>query len=126
MSVETSSNNVNHKTTSPKNMVNLDDHTNNKENFKQFELNEEKFNLKSSYNENIYTTEIDYNVITEDIVQRAQTLENVIFVIIKEILSQNSKNPHLMEDRGQYDASLTEEMRYSTVERFSSMYSIIY
>ena len=31
-----------------------------------------------------------------------------------------------MEDRGQYDASLTEEMRYSTVERFSSMYSIIY
>ena len=83
MSVETSSNNVNHKTTSPKNMVNLDDHTNNKENFKQFELNEEKFNLKSSYNENIYTTEIDYNVITEDFVQRAQTLENVIFVSLR-------------------------------------------
>ena len=49
----------------------------NKENFKQFELNQDKFNIKTSYNENIYTTEIDYNNISEDLVQRAQSLENV-------------------------------------------------
>ena len=59
----------------------LDDQ--NKENFKQFLLNEEKFNVKSSYSENIYTTELDYHKISEDLIQRAQTLENVNSLIIE-------------------------------------------
>ena len=50
-----------------------------KENFNQFQLNDDKFNVKSSYTENIYTTEIDYEKITDDLVQRANSLEYVKF-----------------------------------------------
>jgi len=56
--------------------LNLDEEK--KEDFKQFDLNSERYNVKSSYNENIYTTEIDYKQISDDLVQRAQSLENVI------------------------------------------------
>lgn len=49
-----------------------------RESFDQFNLNNKKFNVSSSYSEGQYTTEIDYKNLSDDLVQRAQTLENVL------------------------------------------------
>jgi hypothetical protein len=75
----------------------------------QFSANEKKFNVKASFDENLYTTKLDLSSI--DASQRA-----VAERIAKEIESTSSTNMHVAEERNQaigndYD----EEDRYSGV-----------
>ena len=87
---------------------NLDDN----ENWDQFELNKNKFNVNSTYDEKHYTTEIDYQNLSENVKKKAEVLE-------KEIKSNvQTKNTHLLEERGIIDQSDgNEEDKYSSVIR---------
>ncbi len=79
----------------------------------QFELNKKVYNVVSTYDENLYTTKLDKNKITE---------EDKIFAdkMYNEIMNSNKdeKNIHVLEDRGiikQKDNDLDEEDKYSSV-----------
>ncbi len=79
----------------------------------QFEINKVKFNVPTSYDENHYTTRLDYNSIPIQIKQKADQ-------IAKELLEGDSSNfsTHIQEERGLISQSeADEEMKYSTVVR---------
>ena len=79
----------------------------------QFELNKKVYNVVSTYDENLYTTKLDKNKITEEEKIFADKMYN-------EIMNSNKdeKNLHVLEDRGiikQKDNDLDEEDKYSSV-----------
>ena len=79
----------------------------------QFELNKKVYNVVSTYDENLYTTKLDKNKITEEEKIFADKMYN-------EIMNSNKdeKNIHVLEDRGvvqQKDNDLDEEDKYSSV-----------
>eukprot|EP00727_Mastigamoeba_balamuthi_P001047 m51a1_g1094 hypothetical protein (935) ;mRNA; f:69710-73146 len=83
-----------------------------KGNWDQFATNERLFNVRSTYNEELYTTKIDYsNPRYEQQRRRAEALA-------REIEGETSHNPHLAEERGHaLDDGSTEEDRYGAVIR---------
>lgn len=75
----------------------------------QFSANEKKFNVKASFDENLYTTKLDFSSINP--YQRAEAER-----IAKEIESTSSTNMHVAEERNQAIATdYDEEDRYSGV-----------
>ena len=75
----------------------------------QFSANEKKFNVKASFDENLYTTKLDLSSI--DASQRAEAER-----IAKEIESTSSTNMHVAEERNQAIATdYDEEDLYSGV-----------
>ena len=87
----------------------------NDENWDQFELNKKMYNVVSTYDENLYTTKLDKNKISEEDKKYADKM-------YKEIMSssKNEKNVHILEDRGiikQKDDEFNEEDKYSSVIR---------
>ncbi len=81
----------------------------------QFETNRRLFNVKDTYDENLYTKRLDLNKMTPEQIARAERLA-------REIESQSTSNIHLLEERGQLDVGTTsedvdEEARYSGVIR---------
>ena len=88
---------------------------NDDENWDQFELNKKMYNVVSTYDENLYTTKLDKNKISE---------EDKIYAdkIYKEIMGANNKekNVHVLEDRGlikEKEEELDEEDKYSKVNK---------
>ena len=71
----------------------------------QFKANEQKFGLKSDYDENIYTTRIDRS--NPQYALQLQKAER----IAKEIEGDFSANPHVREERGHKDEGLDEETK---------------
>ena len=89
----------------------LDD--NEDENWDQFDLNKKMYNVVSTYDENLYTTKLDKNKISEDDKKFADKIYN-------EIINSNNEenNIHVLEDRGiikQNDDNYDEEDKYSSV-----------
>ena len=82
------------------------------ENWDQFELNKKMYNVVSTYDENLYTTKLDKNKITEEDKKYADKM-------YKEIMSSsnNEKDIHILEDRGiiQQNDDFDEEDKYSSV-----------
>ncbi len=78
----------------------------------QFELNRTKFNVPTSYDENHYTTRLDYNAIPIQIKMKADK-------IARELLeSDTTFNIHIKEERGLISQTEgDEEIKYSTVIR---------
>lgn len=75
----------------------------------QFHANESKFNIKSSYDENLYTTSLDYKNLDKRKLAEAER-------IAKEIEGTVSSNIHLMEERGhKIEGDYDEEDLYSGV-----------
>jgi hypothetical protein len=75
----------------------------------QFKANEELFDVKGTYDENLYTTELDKSTI--DARKRAEAER-----IAKEIEGSTSTNHHVAEERGHIvETDLDEEDRYSGV-----------
>lgn len=84
---------------------------NNAGNWDQFETNKRLFNVKSTYDENLYTKKLDHGTMTPEAIARAER-------IAREIESQSSSNIHLAEERGQLDQrEIDEEAMYSGVIR---------
>ena len=82
-------------------------------------LNKEKFNVKSTYCESKYTTQINYDYIPDHVKIKAQKIES-------ELLNSNqgvNSNRHIQEERGLIkakdfqDENEDEEFRYSSVYR---------
>lgn len=77
----------------------------------QFKVNREKFGVKETYHESIYTTELP-ETITPEMRKRAEAMA-------KSIQSQTTTNPHLAEERGQKSLSDgwddDEEAKYGAV-----------
>ena len=82
------------------------------ENWDQFELNKKMYNVVSTYDENLYTTKLDKNKITEEDKKYADKM-------YKEIMSSsnNENDIHILEDRGiiQQNDDFNEEDKYSSV-----------
>ena len=78
----------------------------------QFKANEELFNVKSSFDENVYTTKLDVSQISARERQRAEQ-------IARDIEQSTTTNIHMAEERGQVSsqdyADYDEEDRYSGV-----------
>ena len=80
----------------------------------QFQANEELFNVKGSYDENLYTTELDKSLMDRSKQQEAERLA-------REIESAVSANIHIAEERNQLiEGDYDEEDRYSGVLREKS------
>ena len=78
-------------------------------NWDQFSANEQRFNVKASFDENLYTTKLDYKSLDAKKLADAER-------IAKEIESTTSSNIHLMEERNQkISADYDEEDLYSGV-----------
>ena len=94
----------------------LEDEINNKNNdekWDQFEVNKRKYNVTSTYDENLYTTVLDKNKISKELNDYADKIYNEI-----KNSSQNEKNIHILEDRGiiqETDGDINEENKYSSV-----------
>ena len=86
---------------------------NDDENWDQFELNKKMYNVVSTYDENLYTTKLDKDKISEE--------EKIIVdKMYKEIMNSDSKEKDLqvLEDRGiikQKEDEFDEEDKYSSV-----------
>ena len=77
----------------------------------QFEANDRLFNVKNTYDENIYTQRLDKSKISKADMLKAEK-------IAKEIESTMTHNSHLQEERGQkIEDDMDEEDRYSGVLR---------
>ncbi len=90
-----------------------DDMENNDEKLDQFEINKKKYNIVSTYDENLYTTKLDKNNITKEQRDYADKIYNEI-----KNSSSNEKNIHILEDRGiidEKDGDIDEEEKYSSV-----------
>lgn len=75
----------------------------------QFTANERKFNVKASFDENLYTTSLDYAALDKRKLAEAER-------IAQEIESQVSSNIHVMEERGhKIEGDYDEEDLYSGV-----------
>jgi PAB1-binding protein PBP1 len=84
----------------------------------QFELNKEKFNVDTTYDENKYTTDLNRNEITEERVREVENIEKVKKnIYFKSILRDRSKNRHINEERGLFAEEVDEESKYSSVIR---------
>ncbi|WOL14204.1 polyadenylate-binding protein-interacting protein 4-like [Canna indica] len=82
-------------------------------NWDQFETNETLFGVKSTFNEEIYTTKLEKGPQMKDI-------ERVASRIAREIEGEDTRDFHQAEERGFYfdgDTGLDEETRYSAVCR---------
>ena len=82
-------------------------------NWDQFELNKKVYNVISTYDENLYTTKLDKNKITEEDKKFADKIYNEIMKTNKD-----EKNVHILEERGvlqQKDNDMDEEDKYSSV-----------
>ena len=94
----------------------LEDDLNDKDNdanWDQFEINEKKYNVISTYDENLYTTKLDKSKITKEQNDYAEKIYNEI-----KNSSYNEKNIHILEDRGiidEKDGEFDEEDKYSSV-----------
>lgn len=88
----------------------LDEH----EGFDQFELNKEKFNVKSTYSELNYTTPLNYGSIPEELKRKAERIESELYLNNDKI-----KNRHVLEERGIVGLNDNEddEEKYSSVFR---------
>jgi len=82
--------------------------------FDQFELNKEKFNVKSTYSELNYTTPLNYGSISEDLKRKAEKIESEIY-----LNNDKVKNRHVLEERGVVGLIDIEddEEKYSSVYR---------
>ena len=75
----------------------------------QFKANEQKFGVKTDYDENIYTTRIDRS--NPLYAMREREAER----IAREIEGDVSSNPHVREERGHKDEGLDEEAKFVTL-----------
>jgi hypothetical protein len=90
--------------------LSLNSNNNNKD-WDQFETNRVLFNVRSTYDENLYTKKLDYDSLTPEQIARAER-------IAKEIEKQGSSNIHLLEERGHVlERDIDEEALYSGVIR---------
>ncbi|ELR17179.1 LsmAD domain containing protein [Acanthamoeba castellanii str. Neff] len=79
----------------------------------QFEANERLFGVRTTYDERFYTTEIDRQRVSREVVEKAIRIE-------REIKHQTTSNSHLAEERGivaPKDDTEDEEDKYSSVIR---------
>lgn len=77
----------------------------------QFEVNQRLFNVKSSYDESIYTSKLDMSRLSKEQLEMADR-------IAKEIEGQTTDNIHLQEERGHLvEREMDEEDMYSGVIR---------
>lgn len=79
----------------------------------QFTVNEQKFGVKTTYDETFYTTALDKSKVSREAEERAKK-------IAAEIEGTATDNVHIAEERGhqlQTDGAYDEEARYSTVLR---------
>jgi hypothetical protein len=75
----------------------------------QFKANQELFNVNASYDENLYTTELDKSQLDSKKIAQAERLA-------REILNTSSTNIHIAEERGHaVETDFDEEDRYSGV-----------
>ncbi len=75
----------------------------------QFKANEQLFNVKASYDENLYTTELDKSIMDQEKIEHAEKLA-------REIEGAASSNPHIAEERGhKIQGDYDEEDLYSGV-----------
>ena len=81
-------------------------------NFDQFEVNERKFGIKTTYEETLYTTKLDKSKLSKKQRQKAEQQA-------REILNKTSTNIHVMEDRGQ-NVNADEEALYGAVVKNES------
>ena len=95
----------------------LEDEINDKnkdEKWDQFEVNKIKYNVVSTYDENLYTTVLDKNKISKEVNDYADKICNEI-----KNLSSNEKNRHILEDRGiigeEDEEEDDEEAKFSSV-----------
>ena len=87
-------------------------------NWDQFELNKKVYNVISTYDENLYTTKLDKNKITEEDKKFADKIYNEIMKTNKD-----EKNVHILEERGvlqQKNNDMDEEDKYSSVIKNNS------
>jgi hypothetical protein len=85
-------------------------------NWDQFEANKILFNIESTYDENLYTTKLDYEKADAALAARAEKMA-------LEIAKEPSTNPHIREERGQeLDNNASEEDRFSGVIDASRTY----
>ena len=83
-------------------------------NWNQFEANTRLFNVKNTYDENIYTKKIDMSKVSKSQLLKAEKLA-------REIEGSSSNNSHLQEERGQkVEYDMDEEDLYSGVLREDS------
>ena len=83
-------------------------------NWNQFEANTRLFNVKNTYDENIYTKKIDLSKVSKAQLMKAEKLA-------REIEGCSSTNSHLQEERGQkVEYDMDEEDLYSGVLREDS------
>jgi hypothetical protein len=87
-------------------------------NWNQFEANNRLFNVKNTFDENIYTKRLDMTKMSKQQIAKAER-------IAKEIEGSTSGNVHLQEERGhQIDSGLDEEDLYSGVMREDTAHGI--
>jgi hypothetical protein len=80
-------------------------------NWDQFSANEKLFKITASFNENVYTTELDKSKMNDEQIRKAEKLA-------KEIESSTSTNTHVAEERGHVvEGDYDEEDRYAGVLR---------
>ena len=90
-----------------------DDFGKDEEKLDQFEINKKRYNIVSTYDENLYTTKLDKKNITKEQQDYADKIYNEI-----KNSSTNEKNIHILEDRGiidERDGDINEEEKYSSV-----------
>ena len=90
-----------------------DDCGNDEEKLDQFEINKKRYNIVSTYDENLYTTKLDKKNITKEQQDYADKIYNEI-----KNSSSNENNIHILEDRGiidERDGDINEEEKYSSV-----------
>lgn len=88
---------------------------NSKTEWNQFETNARLFNVKSTYDENLYTKKLDMSTVTKDKLAEAERLA-------REIESSTTSDIHLQEERGQVlQREIDEETLYSGVVRENSV-----
>lgn len=84
----------------------------------QFQANEVLFNVKGTFDESIYTTQLDKTKMKEEQIRKAEQLA-------REIESAPSANIHVAEERGQaVQEDFDEEDRYSGVLRKTTSVSV--
>lgn len=91
----------------------INNNKNNNQKWDQFEVNKRKYNVVSTYDENLYTTVLDKNKISKELNDYADKIYNEI-----KNSSQNEKNIHILEDRGiipEEEQEINEEEKYSSV-----------
>ncbi|XP_011627318.1 polyadenylate-binding protein-interacting protein 4 [Amborella trichopoda] len=83
-------------------------------NWDQFQTNEELFGVKSTFDEELYTTKLEKG-------PQMRELEREATRIAREIQGEDTQDPHLAEERGIHhllgDLELDEESRFSSVFR---------